>query len=56
MVHICQKPNVMHNTKHHMFTGSHLKIFFFYRGTTAIVGQGLFITEDSWSRKEMLQP
>jgi hypothetical protein len=29
MVHICQKPNVMHKTKHHMFTGSHFKRIFF---------------------------
>lgn len=45
MVHICQTSNVMHNTNNYMFTGSHFKgcvcvFFFFYHGTTAIVGEG----------------
>jgi len=46
MVHICQTPNVIHNTKHHMFTGSHFERFFL-SGTTAVAGQGPFNIENS---------
>ena len=32
-----------------------MKIFFFYHGTTAPVGQGLLIGEDSWSHSDTSQ-